>query len=416
MEVSYSLRFKKSSLLKSSVIDKEGEIIIYEKGFRIKGKGANDNGELLSFSEIKEFYHRDDKIYFVTFLKEKYVLLDAGTQINQIILDLYKSRNSFLIDALFMKKGSLKFEFDADFSRTSKSGKLINYGECKLKFYEKSLVVFPKLQDAFAVHYDFIKSHNFNDFDYTFEIITDDDLKITFSKLGNDFELLEEKVNTILGMLYADLVNNVFRKIFPSYTSSDLLKLAYKIKNGKTASIKEIKKINDELIDDLKVFFTEDESYLDKINYLSSVCNTDEVRYGFTKDSINSENYTKWCLFPIPSKNLVAICVLPRWEDTDSKSNLDFLFFKIIMEKGDPETKIIDKINEITQALVVLDFIYEPCYIEKKKLKHSPFQYATRKLPFLRILRKSFCGIASNSELPLFKEEVGKIMSSSEIL
>ena len=125
MEVSYNLRYQKQSFSSPKTIDKEGEIIIYTKGFRLKGKGASDKGELINFSEMKEFYYRNEKVFFITFNKEKYILSDCGTQFNQLIVDLYKSRNEFLMDALFMKGGKLKAEFEGNFNRTSKFGSRI---------------------------------------------------------------------------------------------------------------------------------------------------------------------------------------------------------------------------------------------------------------------------------------------------
>ncbi|MFH1284808.1 MAG: hypothetical protein ABIH78_04460, partial [Candidatus Peregrinibacteria bacterium] len=105
MEVSYNLRYQKSSFSNKVLLDKEGEVVIYGKGFRLKGKGASDKGELINFSEVKEFYHRNEKIFFITFAKEKYAMLDAGTLFEHLLGDLYRARNEFLMDALFMKGG-----------------------------------------------------------------------------------------------------------------------------------------------------------------------------------------------------------------------------------------------------------------------------------------------------------------------
>ena len=91
MEVSYNLRYQKSNFSNKKVLDKEGEVIIYSKGFRLKGKGAGDRGELINFSEIKEFYYRDNKIIFVTFNKEKYVLCEAGTLFDQLLISFWIS-------------------------------------------------------------------------------------------------------------------------------------------------------------------------------------------------------------------------------------------------------------------------------------------------------------------------------------
>src|SRR6056297_2406627 len=125
MEISYNVRYQKLNFSNKPLLDKEGEVVIYAKGFRLKGKGAKDKGELFNFSEIKEFYYRHEKIFFITFTKEKYVLSDSGTLFDQLLVDMYKARNEFLLDALFMRGGKLKAEFEGGFDRLSKFGKLI---------------------------------------------------------------------------------------------------------------------------------------------------------------------------------------------------------------------------------------------------------------------------------------------------
>ena len=187
MEVSYNLRYQKSNFSNKVVIDKEGEIIIYGKGFRLKGKGAGDKGELINFSELKEFYYKDEKIIFITLNKEKYILTDSGNLFDQLLIDIYKARNEFLMDALFMKGGKLRAEFEGNFERLSKFNKLINKGHAKIKLFEKSLVLVPEIQDAFAINFDFVSFYEFDELDYSLKIVTDDGSTITVSQLGNDY-------------------------------------------------------------------------------------------------------------------------------------------------------------------------------------------------------------------------------------
>lgn len=68
MEIAYNLKYQKTSFKGRTLLDKEGEIIIYAKGFRLRGKGAGDKGELINFSEIKEFYFRGED-YFCQFFE-----------------------------------------------------------------------------------------------------------------------------------------------------------------------------------------------------------------------------------------------------------------------------------------------------------------------------------------------------------
>jgi len=70
---------------------------------------------------------------------------------------------------------------------------------------------------------------------------------------------------------------------------------------------------------------------------------------------------------------------------------------------------------EVDQALITLDFAKDPCYKDKRELKHSPYQYAIRKLPFLRILRKSFIGKVGAVEVKDWQAQVKEMFTKSEI-
>ncbi len=420
MEVSYNLRYQKQSFSSPKTIDKEGEIIIYTKGFRLKGKGAGDKGELINFSEIKEFYYRNEKVFFITFNKEKYVLSDSGTQFNQLIVDLYKSRNEFLMDALFMKGGKLKAEFEGNFNRLSKFSKPINKGQAKLKLYERSLVIVPSGQDAFSIHFDFVNFYEFNEDEYTLKIVMDDGVVIEVDQLGNDYEVFEEKMNQLLGGMYQSVVNDVLKQAFIEFHAATLLKLAYKMRGGKAVSLKDIQKMDSDLAVAVEEFIYEDEIFSQKIKILRDLVDEYNIFYGIAKDNAVKDSYIRWVLFTVPEKNVVAFSILPRWqqggqvEENPSYPHKTY-FFRIIMEKGSPADKVEDKVKEIDQSLVNLNFIKDPCYKDKRELKHSPYQYAIRKLPYLRILRKSFAGVADNTDVKEWQKQVKEIMKNAAL-
>jgi len=413
MEVSYNLRYQKHNFSNRVLIDKEGEIIIYTKGFRLKGKGATDKGELINFSEIKEFYYRNEKVFFVTFSKEKYILSDAGTLFDQMLIDLYKSRNEFLMEALFMKSGKLKAEFEGNFERLSKFGRPINKGPAKFKLYEKSMVVVPTIPDAFSLNFNFVNFHEFDDLEYNLKLVMDDGMTIFLSHLGNEFEMFEQKVNELLGGMYENLVNEVLKEVIPYFHAGTLLKLAYLMKGGKAVSLKEINKIDKELAKGMTEFIFEDEILKEKVGLLEEMIDEEGIHYSIAKDYAVKGSFIKWILYAIPEKNVVAFSVLPRW-DQNSEGH-DTYFYKIIMEKGNPADKLEDKIREIDQALVTLNFVQDPCYKNRKELKHSPYQYAIRKMPFLRILRKSYLGKADASEVKDWQNQVKEIFKKAEL-
>jgi len=421
MEVSYNLRYQKANFTNKVLLDKEGEVIVYTKGFRLKGKGANDKGDLINFSEIKEFYSRDGKLFFITFAKEKYTLQDAGTLFDQFLIDMYKARNEFLMDALFMKRGKLKAEYECEFERISKFGKPISKGECRVKLFEKSIVVLPSTQDAFYIHYDFVSFHEFDeDFEYNLKIVMEDGQNIFLSRFGNDFEFFKEKVNSLLGGMYEVLVNDVLKVVFPYFHAGTLLKMAYKMKGGKGVHQKDLMKIDPELANLVDEFVFDNEDFKEKAQVLRDEVDEYGIYYGIAPDVAVKDGFIKWVMFTIPSKNIVSFTILPRWVkegegELEKKFEHDTYFFRIIMEKGDPADKVEDKIREIDQSLVILDFAKDPCYKDKRDLRHSPYQYAIRKLPFLRILRKSYVGRVASKDVKEWQKQVEGIFKNSTL-
>ncbi len=419
MEVSYNLRYQKSSFTNKVLIDKEGEVIIYTKGFRLKGKGATDKGELINFAEIKEFYHREDRVCFITFAKEKYTLLDSGTLFDQLLLDIYRARNEFLMDALFMKGGRLRGEYECDFQRLSKFGKLINKGRAKVKLFEKSMIVVPFDQDAFSIHYDFVNFYEFDDMEYSLKVVSDDGCNLFITRMGNDYEFFEEKMNEMLGGMYENLVNGTLKEAIPYFNAGTLLKLAYKMKGGKAVCLKDIQKMDKDLAEEVESFIFEDEEFKKKTEILREQTDDYGVYFSIAKDETVKEGFIKWAMFAVPSKNIVAFSILPRWkkagEGEDQRFEHDTYFFKIIMEQGNPAEKVEDKVREIDQSLVTLSFAKDPCYKDKRDLRHSPYQYAIRKLPFLRILRKSYCGRAAAKDITQWQKQVMDIFKSAEL-
>jgi len=421
MEVTYNLRYQKTNFSNKIILDKEGEVIIYSKGFRLKGKGAADKGELINFSEIKEFYYRNDKIFFVTFMKEKYTLSEAGTLFDQLVSDIYKSRNEFLMDALFMKAGKLKAEYDGAFQRVSKFAKPINKGSAKLRLYEGSLVIIPARQDAFSIHFDFVNFYEFDEDEYTLKVVMDDGTTIFFSQLGNDFEFFHEKMDGLLGGMYMSLVNDVLKQAFMQFHAATLLKLAYKMKGGKAVSLKDLQKMDKELAQEVESFIFQDEGLKAKMKFLRDQVDEYNVYYGIAQDNAVKNSFIRWVMYAIPSNNCVAFCILPRWQQGGTPAiagkpeRHDTYFYKIIMEQGAPADKVEDKVMEIDQALVNLHFAKDPCYKDKRDLRHSPYQYAIRKLPYLRILRKSFAGCANAPEVDGWTKQAQEILKNMKV-
>lgn len=418
MQVTYNLKYQKANFSNRVLLEKEGEIIVYDKGFRLKGKGAGDKGELINFYDVKEFYYKDDKLFFITFAKEKYTLSNAGTLFDEFLATIYKVRNDFLVDALFMRQGSLKGEYDGYFDRFSKFNKPINKGKCRIKIYERSIVILPVDQDAFGINFNFINFYEFVEDEYLFKVTMDDGTNIFISQLGNDYEFFQEKVTDLLGGMYERLVNEDLKEIFCEFDAGTLLKLAYKMRGGKSVSLKDVMKIDKTLAEKVREFFFDDEVFAKKCEFLDDMTDEYSKFYGITRDPIAKNGFLRWIMYAVPSKNAVGFAILPKWTGDEKpvlgKPN-EMFFFKIIIEHGVPSEKVEDKVLEIEQSLVNLHFAKEPCYKDKRELKNSPYKYAIRKLPFLRILRKSFVGVANLADPKDWKKQAESIMEKSTI-
>ena len=246
------------------------------------------------------------------------------------------------------------------------------------------------------------------------------DPNIEIDQLGNDYEIFEEKMNMILGGMYQTVVNDVLKKAFIEFHAATLLKLAYKMKGGKAVSLKDIKKMDPDMAVSVEKFIYEDEIFEQKTKMLRDMLDDYSIFYGIAQENAVEDSYIRWVLFTIPEKNVVAFSILPRWKQggqTEENTNYPHktYFFRIIMEKGTPADKVEDKVKEIDQSLVNLNFIKDPCYKDKRDLKHSPYQYAIRKLPYLRILRKSFVGVADNPDVKEWQKQVKEIMKNAAL-
>jgi hypothetical protein len=264
------------------------------------------------------------------------------------------------------------------------------------------LVIIPADQDAFAINYNFVSFHEFDDDEYVLKITMDDGSLTIISHLANDFELFQENVNQLFGGLYEKIVNEDLKEVFYDFDAGTLLKFAFKTRGGKAISLKDIQKIDKDMAARAKDVFFEDKLLQEKCELFEGMTDEYSRYYGIARDPLTHEGFIRWIMYSIPEYNAVTFCILPRWTDLrpEERNNdpkpYDTYFFKIIMEKGMPSEKVQDKVLEIEQSLVNLNFAKDPCYRDKKDLRNSPYKYAIRKLPYLRILRKSYVGMANN--------------------
>ena len=225
-------------------------------------------------------------------------------------------------------------------------------------------------------------------------------------------------LNELLGGMYERLINSVLKPKFPHFHAATLLKLAYKMKGGKAVSLKDLTKMDTEMAQEVNDFMFEDEVFKEKMDYLRGMTDEYGTYFGIAEDNAVKGGLVRWVMFSIPETNIVAFSILPRWEqggEVKAGGQHETFFYKIIMENGRPSEKVEDKVREIDHALLILNFVKDPCYKDKRDLKHSPYQYAIRKMPFLRILRKSFVGKAAAEDVAEWRKQADSMMSRAKL-
>ncbi len=386
----YNLKYKKQNQLGKLILEKEGEIIINNDNFQLKGKGATDIGETINFSDMKDWRVREEHVTFTTISKDKYTMINLGNLYKDFLHDFVKARNTFLMKALFMTDGELVAEFDGDYEIFSKYEKSLSKGHAKLVLYDRSIVIVPFERDAFSISLNFLKRFDIDDEFYEINLILDQGFIIHFKNLGTAFEEFKSKVEEVQQRMYQDTIDKL-KDILLEFDSATLIKLGYEMKRGKAVNIKKIKKINDKLVDSMKEIILHDDLAKKHYEYFEKMADPEHIYLGISPEPPkhqpkgNDTQFSTWFFMGMPDKNLVVAVIT-------NGGYRGIYFFKIIMEKGNAKEKVEEKLLEVNQALLKMKFVTTAFYKDKRELRRSVYRFALRKLPYLRLLRRSYVG------------------------
>jgi len=409
----YNLKYKKQNQLGKVLLEKEGEIVISNDEFQLKGKGATDIGEKIQFSNIKEWRVRDQYVTFTTIQKEKYTLNNLGNLFNDFLHDFVKARNDFLMKALFMTDGEFIAEFDADYEIFSKYEKSLSRGAAKLKLYERSIVIVPFERDAFSISLNFLKKLDIDEEFYEFHLLLDQGFVIHFKKLGTAFEQFNAQLEQLQQKMYQDTIDKL-KDILLDYDSSTLIKLGYEMKRGKAVNTKKISKINKDLLDSMKEIVIHDDLAKKHYEYFEKMADPEHIYFGISPEPPKHQPkemncpYSTWYFMGIPEKNVVVA-------EITNGGYRGVYFFKIIMEKGEPKEKVEEKLLEVNQALLKMKFVTTAFYKDKRELRRSIYRFALRKLPYLRLLRRSYVGRLTPFNEVDWDKRIGDIFKKAEL-
>lgn len=389
MALTYNLKYRKHNFFQKLLLEKEGEIVIDRQSFRLKGKGAHDQGEIIYFNDIRDFtVEGNDQLRFSTFKKEKYVLCDFSNLFESFLKDFFRVRNEFFAEHLFMKVGMLYKEYEGHVEVVTKQDQVLPKGKVRVQFYEGSIIIIPEISECFALHYNFLKSHEFDADEYVLRLFMDNGTNVHISKLGSYFEDAQESFELLLGKLYQKIINQLL-EVLPGFKPTELLKLAYLIRDNKGVSMAALKKIHDDLpakVEELA--FMENPAMKAKVQLLREIDPSDQHYYlGFSffqKPDKRDLLVKPWFCTALVEKNVVAVGI------TSQPNDATIHFFRIALNPAEKEDKLVEKIYEVNFSMYILKGDLGPLYKEKRELQKSRFKTALRRLSALRFLRKSY--------------------------
>lgn len=403
MALTYSLKYKKLNFFQKVILEKEGEIIIDRQSFRLKGKGAQDQGENIYFSDIKELIVKDDHLAFSTFGRERYVLANFANLFDSFLKDFWRVRNEYLADNLFMKVGMRVQEYEGSVKIVSVHDKIINKGKSRIQFYEGSIVVMPEVRECMVIYFNFLKSFEFDEEEYVLLLALENGTNVHISKFGTSFDDARAILESLMGKMYERGVNNL-REVLPDFDVVTLLKLAYKLREGRTVAFSALKKIHEDMPTKLQELACGNYPAIkEKFTILRKMGSDENFQIGFSfmNKHENREVFVKpWFLYALPEQNILAMSIASQSEDGAVH------FFRIVMEQGLPQEKLAAKILEINQCMLLFRFDLNPVYKDRRELRKTKYCAAIKKLSFLRLLRKSYLGRSITNDPDQFKKDL----------
>lgn len=413
MAVAYSVKFKKLNFSGKIILEKEGEIVFDRKYFRLKGKGANDHGEIVNFIDIKENRAEKDKFIFTTFAKEQFELSRFGDSVENFLGDFYRIKNEFFAENLFMRVGMLMEQFDCSVEVINQFGKSINKGFSVMQVYEQSILFLPKFSDAFAVNLNFMRHHQFMDDEYLLQIEADSGTKINVYRLGSHFDTVRECLEGCLEKMYQRVLTQL-NSVLPGFSLPVLLKLAYAIKDGKAVEIPALKKLDAALpARVMELAFAGNPDLEKKIQFVRSLDKEEKFFVGFSLVNDQEARDVKvraWFLCALPTLNTIVMGL------SNNPADRRIFFFRIVMEQGLAIDRMEGKVLEINQCMVMFDYDLSPLLKNKDELRKTKYRVAILRMAFLRLFRKSLIGFSQAVDQERFKDDANRFFTLARVM
>ena len=390
----------------------KAEAIIDKENFLFQLKPEFNEGLSLSFRDIFEIKNKDYKIYLSLSGGGKLVLSNLGYQHDPFLKNLCSSRNELIIKDLLIKEALKKSNVRAEFLYQNQKG------VCEIRLYETALVVLPEEGEVVRIPYGRIEKIEAKDYQIT--ILTEENKKIIFSQLGEDFEPFSKALSDLVNKLSLT-VQESLKELFPDSDPLTLMKVAHLMKEGKAVKNKDIEAISSQLWQELEKRL-EVIGIKEEYDFLSSLSQKDRVCIGFKKGLMGSlsGDYI-WFLIPIYSTNSTVLGNAVAMEaSSEGEGGRATYFFRIVKRRdyskfGEDELhQAVDEfLQQINKAMLEINFRREPIYLSEEELnkpQHARYKFSIAKIPALQTLREHFIGRVVHSSPEQWQNDVKALL------
>jgi len=378
--------------------------------------------EALFFSllDILKISDCDYKIHLTISSKEKLILSNLGYRYEDFLRVLSRLRNELLLKHLLMHETLKKSGVEADFSYFNEIEKEKRSGRCRIRLYETAIVIIPEKGDITRIPYsDILEIHEEN---YTLVLNTEFGEKITFSKMGQQFEPLKNILSETISELSLK-VQSSLKNLLPQANPSIIRRAAKFMKEGKAARRIDIESVSPELWLELEKKLAA-AGVKDEYALLKSIACKEKMCIGLKQGLLGdlTGEYI-WFLIPIYSistqepGNAVAMEAISS--EGGGKATY---FFRIVPRKEYQNFKDIKDLNKkvdvfikrINRCMLDINFRREPIYLPDEKLEEPQYQkykLAIQRIPSLQDLRQLFIGRVIHSSYEQWKEDVINLLT-----
>lgn len=374
-------------------------------------------GEALffSFRDILEISEGDYKLHLGLTSKETLTLSHLGHKYEDFVRILSKLRNEILLRDMLMHETIRKSEVNAEFVYLDENGKEFQNGQCETRLYETAVIIIPKTGDIIRIPYSDISE--IHEEDYTLVVTTEFGEKITFSKMGQQFDPMKKTLSDIINELSLK-VQSSLKELLPQADPSVIRRVARFMKEGKAAKKSDIESVSPKLWEELEKKL-EVVGVKEEYDFLKSLSQQEKLSIGLKRGLLGdlTGEYV-WFLIPIYSTNPRepgnAVVMESISGEVSGKATY---FFRIISRKEYKNFKRIENLHKevdrfikrINRCMLDINFRREPIYLPDEKLEepqYSKYKFAIQKLPSLRTLRSLFIGRIIHSSPEQWRQDV----------